>query len=104
MTTISNERKQFDVTNESDNLTLIGRTTYSGKGEVYGFNGNIYGKGSNEEESFSAWFNYSEKNGVVEAFTLCEAPINYSEEARTLITTTVNDIKEQLNAQDNEEN
>ena len=103
MTTLTNERKQFDIKSESNNLTLTGSVIFSGKGEVKPFTGNIYGKGNNVGDSFGSNFTYSETGGVIDTFNMNDIPLEHSEEARTLITTTVNDIKQQLNSNEDEE-
>lgn len=55
MATLTNERKQFGVESNSENLKLTGTVTYTEVGEVKNFSGNINLKGPVEGiPSFSA--------------------------------------------------
>ncbi|GEM_PF-3997504 len=96
MTTLTNQRKQFDVESNSENLKLTGTVTYTDKGEVKDFNGNISSLNQEEETGFNAWFNYNETDGVVDSDSQNGVPVEYNAEACGLIRSTVSDIKSQL--------
>lgn len=93
MTNFSNERKQFDVKSESDNLVLTGSATYHPSGDIRDFNGQIKAKSTDDPSPWNGWFNYSESDGMVSNDTLNSVPVNYDAEACGLKRSVIADIR-----------
>lgn len=94
MTTISNERKQFDVQSESDNLVMNGSATYYENGDIRDFNGNISPKKMENSDSWSGYFNYSEENGMIISDNITGMPVTLNAEASGLMKTIVGYIRD----------